>query len=67
MQRWHVTAVCLSLAIVGPMGCALNTSPREQARTSQTFTQVSAFLTAVDFDVSDDHVLITLQSDAPLR
>ena len=67
MQRWHVTVFCLSLAIVGPMGCALNTSPGEQARTSQTFTQVSAFLTAVDVDVLDDHVLITLQSDAPLR
>jgi type IV pilus secretin PilQ/predicted competence protein len=67
MQRWHVTAFCLSLAIVGPMGCALNTSPGEQARTSQTFTQVSAFLTAVDVDVLDDRTLITLQSDAPLR
>jgi type IV pilus secretin PilQ/predicted competence protein len=67
MQRWHVTAFCLSLAIVGPMGCALNTSPGEQARTSQTFTQVSAFLTAVDVDVLDDHVLITLQADTPLR
>src|SRR5919106_5982338 len=67
MQRWHVPAFCLSLAILGPMGCALNTSPGEQARTSQTFTQVSAFLTAVDVDVLDDHTLITLQSDAPLR
>jgi hypothetical protein len=67
MQRWHVTAFCLSLAVVGPMGCALNTSPGEQAKTSQTFTQASAFLTAVDVDVLDDHVLITLQSDVPLR
>ena len=68
MRRWHVTASSASsLAIVGPMGCALNTSPGEQARTSQTFTQVSAFLTAVDVDVLDDHVLITLQSDVPLR
>jgi len=67
MQRWHVTVFCLSLAIVGPMGCALNTSPGDQARTSQAFTQASAFLTAVDVDVLDDHTLITLQSDAPLR
>ena len=67
MQRWHVMAFCLSLAIVGPMGCALNTSPGEQARTAQAFTQVSAFLTAVDVDVLDDHTLVTLQSDAPLR
>jgi type IV pilus assembly protein PilQ len=67
MQRWHVTAVCLSLAIVGPMGCALNTSPGDQARTSQAFTPPPAFLTAVDVDVLDDHTLITLQSDAPLR
>jgi len=67
MQRWHVTAFCLSLAIVGPMGCALNTSPGEQARTSQAFAQVSAFLTAVDVDVLDDRTLITLQSDVPLR
>src|ERR671925_1149602 len=67
MQRWHVTVFCLSLAIVGPMGCALNTSPGDQARTPQAFTQASAFLTAVDVDVLDDHTLITLQSDAPLR
>ncbi len=67
MQRWHVMAFCLSLATVGPMGCALNTSPGEQARTPQAFTQASAFLTAVDVDVFDDHVLVILQSDAPLR
>jgi hypothetical protein len=67
MRRWHVTAFCLSLAIVGPMGCALNSSPGEQARTSQAFTRPAAFLTAVDVDVLDDHTLITLQSDAPLR
>jgi type IV pilus secretin PilQ/predicted competence protein len=67
MQRWHVMAFCLILAIVGPMGCALNTSPGDQARTPQTFTAASAFLTAVDVDVLDDHTLITLQSDAPLR
>ena len=67
MRRWHVTVFCLSLAIVGLMGCALNTSPGEQARSAQTFPQSSAFLTAVDVDVLDDHVLITLQSDVPLR
>ena len=67
MRRWHVTAFCLSLAIVGPMGCALNTSPGHQTRASQSFTQAAAFLTAVDVDVFDDHTLITLQSDAPLR
>ena len=67
MQRWHVTVFCLSLAIVGLMGCALNTPPGGQARSAQTFPQVSAFLTAVDVDVLDDHVLITLQSDVPLR
>jgi type IV pilus assembly protein PilQ len=67
MQRWYVMAFCLILAIVGPIGCALNTSPGDQARTPQAFTQTTAFLTAVDVDVLDDHTLITLQSDAPLR
>jgi type IV pilus secretin PilQ/predicted competence protein len=67
MQRWHVMAFCLILAIVCPMGCTLKTSPGEQARTPQAFTPASAFLTAVDVDVLDDHTLITLQSDAPLR
>jgi type IV pilus assembly protein PilQ len=67
MQRWHVMAFCLILAIVGPMGCALNPSPEDQARTSQAIAQASAFITAVDVDVLDDHTLITLQSDTPLR
>jgi type IV pilus secretin PilQ/predicted competence protein len=67
MQRWHVMAFCLSLAIVGLKGCALNTSPGDQARTPQAVTQAPAFLTAVDVDVLEDHTLVTLQSDAPLR
>ena len=67
MQRWHVMASCLSLAIVGLMGCALNTSPGDQARTPQAVAQATAFLTAVDVDVLEDHTLVTLQSDAPLR
>jgi type IV pilus secretin PilQ/predicted competence protein len=67
MQRWHVTVFCLSLAIVGPMGCALNSSPTEQTSTAQAVTRPVAFLTAVDVDVLDDHTLVTLQSDAPLQ
>jgi type IV pilus secretin PilQ/predicted competence protein len=67
MRRWHVTVFCLSLAIVGPMGCALNTSPGEHTSTAQPITPVSAFLTAVDVDVFDDHVLITLQCEAPVH
>jgi type IV pilus assembly protein PilQ len=67
MQRWHVMAFCLILATVGLMGCTLKTSPGDQARTSQAFTHASAFLTAVDIDVLEDHTLITLQSDTPLR
>jgi len=67
MQRWHAVAFCLSLAIVGPMGCALNSPPEKQTSTAQAFTRPAAFLTAVDVDVFDDHTLITLQSDAPLH
>jgi type IV pilus secretin PilQ/predicted competence protein len=67
MQRWHVMAVCLILAIVGPMGCAVNPAPGDGARTPQTLATASAFLTAVDVDVLEDNTLITLQSDAPLR
>ncbi len=67
MQRWHVMAFGLILAMVGPMGCALNTSPGDQVRTPQAYTQTAGFLTAVDVDISDDQTLITLQSDAPLR
>jgi type IV pilus secretin PilQ/predicted competence protein len=67
MQRWHVMAFCLILTMAGPLGCALNTSPGDQARAPQAFTSMAAFLTAVDVDVLDDHTLITLQSDAPLR
>jgi type IV pilus secretin PilQ/predicted competence protein len=67
MQRWHVMAFCLILAMAGPLGCALNTSPGDQARAPQAFTLTAAFLTAVDVDVLDDHTLITLQSDAPLH
>jgi type IV pilus secretin PilQ/predicted competence protein len=67
MQRWHVMAFGLILAIVGPMGCAVKSSPADGAQTPQAFTQASAFLTAVDVDVLEDHTLITLQSDAPLR
>jgi type IV pilus assembly protein PilQ len=67
MQRWHVMAFYLVLAIVGHMGCAVNTPPGDQARTPQASAQTSSFLTAVDVDVLDDHTLITLQSDAPLR
>jgi type IV pilus secretin PilQ/predicted competence protein len=67
MQRWHVMAFCLILALAGPLGCALNTSPGDQARAPQAFTSTAAFLTAVDVDVLEDHTLITLQSDAPLR
>jgi type IV pilus assembly protein PilQ len=67
MRRWHVTVLCLSLAIIGPIGCALNPTPGEQTRSAQTSAQVSAFLTAVDVDVLDGHVRITLQCDAPLR
>ena len=67
MQRWHVMAFGLILAIIGPMGCAVKSSPADGAQTPQAFTQASAFLTAVDVDVLEDHTLITLQSDAPLR
>jgi type IV pilus assembly protein PilQ len=67
MLRWHVMACCLSLAIVGLMGCALKTSPGDQVRTAPALAQAPAFLTAVDVDVLDDHTLITLQADAPLR
>jgi type IV pilus secretin PilQ/predicted competence protein len=67
MQRWHVMAFGLVLAIVGPMGCAVKSSPADSAHTPQAFAQASAFLTAVDIDVLEDHTLITLQSDAPLR
>jgi type IV pilus secretin PilQ/predicted competence protein len=67
MRRWHVMLVCLSLAIVGLMGCTLKTTPGEHVRTTPAFTQASTFLTAVDVDVLDDHTLITLQADAPLR
>src|SRR5262245_12106064 len=67
MQRWHVMAFCLILASEGPMGCALHHSPGDQARTPQASAQASAFLTAVDVDVLDDHTLIILHSDAPLR
>lgn len=67
MQRWHVMAFGLILAIVGPMGCAVKSSPADGAQTPQAFAQASAFLTAVDVDVLEDHTLITLQSDAPLR
>ena len=67
MPRWHAMVFCLSLATVGPMGCALNSSPGEQTSTSQAFTRPAAFLTAVDVDVLDDHTLVTLQSDAPLQ
>ena len=67
MLRWHVMACCLSLAIVGLMGCTLKTSPGDQVRTAPALAQAPAFLTAVDVDVLDDHTLITLQADAPLR
>jgi type IV pilus secretin PilQ/predicted competence protein len=67
MQRWHVMAFGLILATVGPMGCAVKSSPADGAQTPQAFAQASAFLTAVDVDVLEDHTLITLQSDAPLR
>jgi type IV pilus secretin PilQ/predicted competence protein len=67
MQRWHVMAFGLVLAIVGPMGCAVKSSPADGAHAPQAFAQGSAFLTAVDVDVLEDHTLITLQSDAPLR
>jgi type IV pilus assembly protein PilQ len=67
MLRWHVMAVCLSLAIVGLMGCTLKTSPGDHARAAPAIAQASPFLTAVDVDVLDDHTLITLQADAPLR
>ena len=60
MLRWHVMACCLSLAIVGLMGCTLKTSPGDQVRTMPALAQASAFLTAVDVDVLDDHTLITL-------
>jgi type IV pilus secretin PilQ/predicted competence protein len=66
MQRWHVMAFGLIFAIVGPMGCAVKSSPADGAQTPQAFAQAS-FLTAVDVDVLEDHTLITLQSDAPLR
>jgi hypothetical protein len=67
MPRWHVMACCLSLAIVGLMGCALQTSPGDHIGTAPSLTQSSASLIAVDADVLDDHTLITLQADAPLR
>jgi type IV pilus assembly protein PilQ len=67
MQRWRITTLCLSLAIVGPMGCTLNTSPGSQTTASQPFTPPSAFLTAVDVDLFDDHTIITLHSDTSLR
>src|SRR5262245_44405691 len=67
MQRRYVIALCLIFVTVGPIGCALNTSPGDQARTPQAFTQPSAFVTAVDVDILDDHTLITLQADTPLR
>jgi type IV pilus secretin PilQ/predicted competence protein len=67
MQRWHVMAFGLILAIVGPMGCAVKSSPADGAQTRQAFAQAPAFLTAVDIDVLEDHTLITLQADTPLR
>jgi type IV pilus assembly protein PilQ len=60
-------AFCLSLALVGLMGCALKTSPGDQLRTAPPVTQSAASLIAVDVDVLDDHTVITLQADAPLR
>ena len=51
MQRWHVMAFGLILATVGPMGCAVKSSPADGAQTPQAFAQASAFLTAVDVDV----------------
>ena len=67
MLRRHVMAFCLSLALVGLMGCALKTSPGDQVGTAPPVTQSAASLIAVDVDVLDDHTLITLQGDAPLR
>ncbi|HEX9870461.1 MAG TPA: hypothetical protein VGC99_18095, partial [Candidatus Tectomicrobia bacterium] len=67
MLRWHIMVCCLSLAIVGLMGCTLKTSPGDHVRTAPALAQASAFLTAVDVDVLDDHTLITLQADTPLR
>ena len=57
------------LALVGITlcGCAVNTSPGGNARTLDGPVAAPAFLTAVDVDVLEDHTLITLQSDSPLR
>src|SRR5262245_10058182 len=67
MQRWHVMAFGLILAAVGPIGCAVNTSPGDQVQALHSLTQASAFLTAVDVDVLDDHTLVVLQSESPLH
>jgi type IV pilus secretin PilQ/predicted competence protein len=67
MRRWHAMACCLIFAIVVPMGCAVKTSPGNEAQMPQGFAKASPLLTAVDVDVLEDQTLITLQSDAPLR
>jgi type IV pilus assembly protein PilQ len=67
MQRWHVLAFCLVLVNIGTTGCTLRTPPGNNVATPKSFIPTTAFLTAVDVDVLEDHTLITVQTDEPLR
>lgn len=67
MQRWHVLAFCLALVTIGTTGCTLKTAPGSDVATPQPSVPSSAFLTAVDVDVFEDHTLVTMQADEPIR
>lgn len=67
MQRWHVLAFCLALVTIGTTGCTLRTAPGSDVATPQPSVPSPAFLTAVDVDVFEDHTLVTIQADEPIR
>jgi hypothetical protein len=67
MPRWQLTVFGLASVAVVLAGCSVKSSPGGEAGTSHPPGLAAAFLTAVDVDVLEDHTLVTLQSDSPLR